>query len=289
MFKFKLQILIVSKMELNIDSRIELNNGIHIPIIGLGTWLLNGKSAYNAVSWALEMGYRLIDTATIYENEKKVGEAIHDSGISRNEIFITTKVWKSDQGYDNTIEAFNRSLKKLGLEYTDLYLIHWPVPGKSVDTWKAMERLYDEGKTRAIGVSNYNLHFLTELLENANQIPTINQVEFSPFLYQKKLLEFCDSKGIKLEAYSPLTRGTKLKHPKVVEIAQKYNKSPAQILVRWGLQHNVIQIPKSGNEKHLKDNISVFDFYLNKSEIQELDNLNEDYRVVDDPVLYINE
>jgi diketogulonate reductase-like aldo/keto reductase len=289
MFKFKLHILIVSKMELNIDSRIELNNGIHIPIIGLGTWLLNGKSAYDAVSWALELDYRLIDTATIYGNERKVGEAIYDSGISREEIFITTKVWKSDQGYNNTIEAFNNSLKKLGVDYIDLYLIHWPVPGKSLETWKAMERLYNEGKTRAIGVSNYNLHFLKELLENSNQIPTINQVEFSPFLYQKELLEFCDSKGIKLEAYSPLTRGKKLKHPKVEEIAQKYNKSPAQILLRWGLQHKVIQIPKSGNENHLKDNINIFDFNLNESEIRELDNLNEDYRVVDDPVLYINE
>lgn len=276
-------------MELNIDNRIELNNGIHIPIIGLGTWLLNGQSVYDAVSWALELGYRLIDTATIYENERKVGEAIHDSGISREEIFITTKVWKSDQGYDNTIEAFNKSLKKLGVEYIDLYLIHWPVPGKSLETWKAMERLYNESKAKAIGVSNYNLHFLNELLENSNQIPTINQVEFSPFLYQKELLEFCDSKGIILEAYSPLTRGKKLKHPKIVEIAQKYNKSPAQILVRWGLQHKVIQIPKSGNENHLKDNINVFDFYLNENEIRELDNLNEDYRVVDDPVLYINE
>ncbi len=276
-------------MELNIDSRIELNNGIHIPIIGLGTWLLNGQSAYDAVSWALELGYRLIDTATIYENEREVGDAIHDSGISREEIFITTKVWKSDQGYDNTIEAFNKSLKKLGVEYIDLYLIHWPVPGKSLETWKAMERLYNESKARAIGVSNYNLHFLNELLENSNQIPTINQVEFSPFLYQKELLEFCDSKGIILEAYSPLTRGKKLKHHKIVEIAQKYNKSSAQILVRWGLQHKVIQIPKSGNENHLKDNINLFDFYLNESEIRELDNLNEDYRLVDDPVLYINE
>jgi diketogulonate reductase-like aldo/keto reductase len=289
MFKFKLHILIVSKMELNIDSRIELNNGIHIPIIGLGTWMLNGKSAYDAVSWALKLGYRLIDTATIYRNEREVGESIHESGISREDIFITTKVWKSDQGYDNTIEAFNKSLKKLGVEYIDLYLIHWPVPGKSLETWKAMERLYNESKVKAIGISNYNLHFLNELLENSDQIPTINQVEFSPFLYQKELLEFCDSRGIILEAYSPLTRGKKLKHPKIVEIAQKYNKSTAQILLRWGIQHKVIQIPKSENQNHLKDNINVFDFYLNESEIRELDNLNEDYRVVDDPVLYISE
>jgi diketogulonate reductase-like aldo/keto reductase len=276
-------------MELSINSRIELNNGIYIPIIGLGTWLLTGKIAYNAVSWALKLGYRLIDTATIYGNEREVGEAIQDSGISQEELFITTKVWKSDQGYDNTIEAFNKSLKKLGLDYIDLYLIHWPVPRKSVETWRAMERLYNEGKTRAIGVSNYNLHFLNELLDNLNIIPSINQVEFSPFLYQKELLEFCESKSIKMEAYSPLTRGYKLKHPKIVEIAQKYNKSPAQVLIRWGIQHNIIQIPKSGNLNHLKENIDIFNFNLDESEIRELDNLNEDYRVVDDPVLYINE
>jgi diketogulonate reductase-like aldo/keto reductase len=163
-------------MELNIDSRIKLNNGIHIPIIGLGTWILNGKAAYNAVTWALESGYRLIDTATIYENERKVGEAIKDSGIPRDEVFITTKVWKSDQGYDGTLAALDKSIKKLGIDYLDLYLIHWPVLGKTIETWKAMEKIYDEGKARAIGVSNYNIFFLNELLDNSSERPAINQV-----------------------------------------------------------------------------------------------------------------
>jgi len=273
-------------MELKIDTKIELHNGIFIPIIGLGTWVLNGKAAYNAVSWALEMGYRLIDTATVYENERKVGEAIKDSGIPRDEVFITTKVWKSDQGYDNTLAALKTSLKKLDIDYVDLYLIHWPVPGKTTETWKAMEYIYEEGKARAIGVSNYNLHFLNELLDNSEEMPVVNQVEFSPFLYQKELLEFCRLKNIKLEAYSPLTRGKKLDHPKILEIAQKYNKSAAQVLIRWGLQHEIIEIPKSGNKDHLEENINVFDFSLKSSEIQELDNLNKDFRVVEDPVLY---
>lgn len=274
-------------MELKIDSKFELDNGILIPILGLGTWVLEGKIAYNAVLWALEMGYRLIDTATIYENERKVGQAIKDSGISRDEIFITTKVWKSDQGYDATLAALEKSLNELDIDYVDLYLIHWPVPGKTIETWRAMEEIYKDGKARAIGVSNYNLYFLNELFDNSKELPVVNQVEFSPFLYQKELLEFCDSKNIKLEAYSPLTRGERLDHPKVVEIAQKYNKSAAQVLIRWGLQHQIIEIPKSSNKDHLKENIDVFDFKLEDDEMQELDNLNEDLRVVDDPVFYI--
>lgn len=274
-------------MELKIDTRYELNNGILIPIIGLGTWVLNGKAAYNAVSWALEMGYRLIDTATIYGNERKIGEAIKDSGLSRDEVFITTKVWKSDQGYNATLTALDKSLHKLHIDYVDLYLIHWPVPSKTIETWKAMEKIHKDGKAHAIGVSNYNMHFLNELIDNSKEIPVVNQVEFSPFLYQKELLEFCKSKNIKLEAYSPLTRGERLDHPKVVEIAEKYNKSAAQVLIRWGLQHQVIEIPKSSNKDHLKQNIDVFDFNLEASEMQELNSLNEDLRVVDDQVLYI--
>jgi len=274
-------------MELKNHSKLKLHNGVLIPIIGLGTWDLNGNIAYNAVSWALEMGYRLIDTATIYGNEKEVGEAIKDSGIPRDEVFITTKVWKSDQGYDATLEALEKSLNKLDIDYVDLYLIHWPVPSKTIDTWKAMEIIYNEGKARAIGVSNYNLHFLNELFDNSKEIPVINQVEFSPFLYQKELLEFCNSKNIKLMAYSPLTRGEKLEHPKVLEIATHHNKSPAQVLIRWGLQHQIIEIPKSSNKAHLKENIDVFDFNLKANEMQDLDILNEDLRVVDDPVLHI--
>jgi diketogulonate reductase-like aldo/keto reductase len=278
----------MSKMELKTDSRIKLNNDIHIPIIGLGTWILNGKTAYNAVKWALESGYRLIDTATIYGNERKVGEAIKDSEIPREEVFITTKVWKSDQGFNNALAAFDKSLKKLGLDYIDLYLIHWPVVGKTIETWKAMEKIYVDGKARAVGVSNYNIFFLSELFNNSNLIPAINQVEFSPFLYQEELLKVCNKHNIHLEAYSPLTRGYKLDHSKLVEIAQKYNKTVPQILIRWGLQHHIIVIPKSGNKTHIKENIDVFDFSLKNDELSHLDNLNEDFRVVEDPVLYVN-
>jgi methylglyoxal/glyoxal reductase len=278
----------MSKMELKTDSRIKLNNDIHIPIIGLGTWILNGKTAYNAVKWALESGYRLIDTATIYGNERKVGEAIKDSEIPREEVSITTKVWKSDQGYNNALAAFDKSLKKLGLDYIDLYLIHWPVVGKTIETWKAMEKIYVDGKARAVGVSNYNIFFLSELFNNSNLIPAINQVEFSPFLYQEELLKVCNKHNIHLEAYSPLTRGYKLDHSKLVEIAQKYNKTVPQILIRWGLQHHIIVIPKSGNKTHIKENIDVFDFSLKNDELSQLDNLNEDFRVVEDPVLYVN-
>lgn len=275
-------------MELKNDTKIELNNGVRIPMIGLGTWVLNGKVAYDAVSWALEMGYRLIDTATIYGNERKVGEAVKDSEIPRNELFITTKVWKSDQGYKNTMKAVDKSLKKLGMDYVDLYLIHWPVPGKSIETWQAMEKIHESGKARAIGVSNYNEHFLEELLANSSEVPVVNQVEFSPFLYQRDLLEYCRSRKIELEAYSPLTRGEKLNHPKLVDLGRKYDKSAAQILLRWGLQHRIIEIPKSSNKDHLQENIKVFDFKLSENEMKDLDELNEDLRVVDDPVLYID-
>jgi diketogulonate reductase-like aldo/keto reductase len=277
----------VKKLKLNIDTKIELNNGIKIPIIGLGTWALNGKVAYNAVSWALELGYRLIDTAMIYENERSIGNAIKDCEISREEIFITTKVWKSDQGYNKTLQAIDRSLKNLNIEYVDLYLIHWPVPGKTLDTWKALEKIYSQGKARSIGVSNYNFHFLNQLMNNADVIPVINQVEFSPFLYQKDLLDYCNSKKIYIEAYTPLTRGERFDHPTIVKLAKKHNKTAAQILIRWGLQHNIIEIPKSGNKSHLKENINVFDFNLDDNDMRELDILNEDLRQVDDPVLYV--
>jgi len=277
----------VKKLKLNIDTKIELNNGIKIPIIGLGTWALNGKVAYNAVSWALELGYRLIDTAMIYENERSIGNVIKDCEISREEIFITTKVWKSDQGYNKTLQAIDRSLKNLNIEYVDLYLIHWPVPGKTLDTWKALEKIYSQGKARSIGVSNYNFHFLNQLMNNADVIPVINQVEFSPFLYQKDLLDYCNSKKIYIEAYTPLTRGERFDHPTIVKLAKKHNKSAAQILIRWGLQRNIIEIPKSGNKSHLKENINVFDFNLDDNDMRELDILNEDLRQVDDPVLYV--
>ena len=258
-----------------------------MPIFGLGTWMLKGQEGKNAVSWAIEEGYRLIDTATLYGNEREIGKAVVDSQISREEIFITSKVWNSDQGYEDTLKAFQKSLKRLKMSYLDLYLIHWPVSGLRIETWKALEKIYQEGQARAIGISNFTIQHIEELLDNATVTPMVNQVEFSPFLYQKDLLEYCHSKKMQLEAYAPLTRGTQFKNPLLKAIGLKYNKTSAQILIRWGLQHEIIEIPKSSDKEHLKENADVFNFKLDSIDMKELDGLNENLRLVDDPHQYV--
>jgi diketogulonate reductase-like aldo/keto reductase len=270
-------------MDLDLSSRIELNNKVKMPIFGLGTWPLKGKGAYNAVLWALDIGYLLIDTASFYGNESEIGDALKATKMKREDIFITTKVWNSEQGYDNTLEAFKNSLRRLKLEYIDLYLMHWPVSGLRNETWRALEKIYEEGRVRAIGVSNFTIRHLNELLESSNSVPTVNQIEFSPFLYQKELMEYCQSKNIAVEAYTPLIRGRKFKNKVVVDISQKWGKTPAQILIRWGLQHNIIEIPKTGSKEHLIENADIFDFNLDNDDMSRLDNLHEDYRLVDDP------
>ncbi len=272
-------------MDLNVNSRQKLNNGLEIPRLGLGTWDLRGKEAYNAVLWSLKLGYRLIDTASLYGNEIEIGEALKDTKVPREEIFLTTKVWNSDQGYNNTLNAFEKSLKLLKVEYIDLYLIHWPVTGLRNETWKAMEKIYEGGKTHAIGVSNFTIRHLKELFETSETIPTVNQIEFSPFLFQKELMDYCKSNKIGVEAYSPLTRGRKFGNEVVLALAQKHEKTPAQILIRWGLQHELIEIPKSGNQQHLRENANIFDFTLNREDVSQLDELNENFRLVDDPHL----
>jgi diketogulonate reductase-like aldo/keto reductase len=272
-------------MELKIDSKIKLNNGIEIPIFGLGTWGLSGKDAYQVVLWALDIGYRLIDTAMIYGNEREIGNALKNTNLSREQIFITTKVWNSDQGYDNTLKAFEKSLKRLKLDYIDLYLIHWPATPLKNESWKALEKLYEKGKTRSIGVSNFTIRHIKELLEFSSTIPAVNQFEISPFLYQNELIKFCQDKGIVVEAYSPLTRGRRLDNDILQTLSKKYKKTSAQILLRWGLQHNIVEIPKSGSKQHLKENADIFDFNINKNDIGALDNLNEDFRLGDDPHL----
>lgn len=270
-------------MDLNFNSVVKLNNDVEMPILGLGTWTLRGSRAFKAVLWALELGYRLIDTASLYGNEQKIGEALKMSTIPREEIFITTKVWNSDQGYEKTLSAIKQSLNKLQTDYVDLYLMHWPVTNLRNDTWKALEKIYKEGQARSIGVSNFTIHHLEELLGTTEIVPALNQFELSPFLYQKDLIEYCQNKNIVVEAYSGLTRGKKLNDAVLQEICEKHNKNPAQILIRWGLQHKIVQIPKSGKKEHLAENTDVFNFTLDGVDMKLLDNLNEDFRIIDDP------
>jgi methylglyoxal/glyoxal reductase len=268
-------------MQLNLQSHVILNNGVEIPRLGLGVYQSAiGETTLRAVRYALKIGYRHIDTAWLYGNEADVGRAVRESGIRREEIFITTKVWNSDQGYASTLMACERSLRRLGLSYVDLYLIHWPVQGKSKETWKAMIQLLRDSKARAIGVSNYGVFDIQEILQNFDTVPTVNQVEFHPFLYQEELLQICKNNHIQLEAYSPLIRGEKLNHPTIITIAQKYNKTAAQILIRWSLQHDLVVIPKSIHEKRIKENAEIFDFEIEEHDMNLLNSLNEDFHTV---------
>jgi methylglyoxal/glyoxal reductase len=268
-------------MSFTLNSTAKLNNGIQIPRLGLGVYQIPpGKSTVKAVKYALEIGYKHFDTAMIYGNESDVGTALKESDVKREDIFITTKVWNSNQGHDSTLKAFESSLRRLGLSYVDLYLIHWPVQEKIIETWKAMIKLLNSGKVKAIGVSNYSIEELKETINSSDIVPAINQVEYHPFLYQKDLLRFCKNNGIQLEAYSPLTRGQRLNDPNIVRIAKAYDKTPAQILVRWSLQHDLVVIPKSSHEERILENSQVFDFHINQKDMEILDSLNEDLRTV---------
>jgi diketogulonate reductase-like aldo/keto reductase len=270
--------------DITINARVKLNNGIQMPVFGLGTYQARvGKKTKEAVLYALEIGYRLIDTAAMYENEETVGEAIRESGIPREEIFVTTKLWNADHGYDRALEAFKKSLKRLGLSYIDLYLIHFPVEGLRKESWKALERIMQEGKCKAIGVSNFMIRHLKELMDNSLTVPAINQVEFSPYLYLKDLLDFCNSHKIQLEAYSPLTKGHKLDDQKLLDIAAKYSRSPAQILIRWALQKGVVVIPKSSTKERILENATVFDFEISPEDMKLLDSFDENLRTSWDP------
>lgn len=271
-------------MEFSLDSRIELNNGTSIPRLGLGAYQIPaGSIAEHAVGYALEIGYRHIDTARMYGNEDSVGVAIRDSGLPREEVYVTTKLWNSDHGYDRTFEAFHDSLEALGLDYIDLYLIHWPVEDLRKDSWRALESICEEGLCRAIGVSNYMTWHLEELIETCKVVPAVNQVEFSPFLYMKELYDFCINEGIQLEAYSPLTKGKRLKDGQLMAIAEIYERTPAQILIRWALQHELVVIPKSSRPEHILENSDVFDFSISEEHMEGLDSLNENLRTSWDP------
>jgi methylglyoxal/glyoxal reductase len=270
--------------KLDINSTVKLNNDVQIPVLGLGVYQTPpGKATENAVKFALKIGYRHIDTARIYGNESDVGQAVRGSGVPRDDLFVTTKLWNSDQGYDSTLRACEASLKRLGLDYLDLYLIHFPVPELRIDSWKAMVKLLHDGTCRAIGVSNFTIRHLEELLKEHKVTPAVNQVEFHPFLYQKDLLEYCQRKGIQVEAYSPLARGERLKDPRIASLAKKYSKTPAQIMIRWGLQHRLVVIPKSAREERIRENSKVFTFEILDADMTLLDSLNENLRLNWDP------
>jgi methylglyoxal/glyoxal reductase len=265
-------------MQLNITSTLRLNNGVEIPRFGLGTWQsASGAETQNAVLWALEAGYRHIDTAAVYGNEQDVGDAVSSSGIPRGEIFLVTKCWNADQGYDQTLRAFDVSAKKLQTDTLDLYLIHWPVKELRLETWKALVHLYEEKRCRAIGVSNFTVNHLNELLANTSLVPAANQIELSPFLQRRALVERCRQAGLVVEAYSPLSRGRKLEDPRLVAVAQKYGKTSAQIAIRWALQHDLVVIPKSVRKERIFENAQVFDFDIDPVDMQALGGLDENY------------
>ena len=268
----------------DIKGTFPLHNGVEMPYLGLGVYLAReGKEVENAVGWALEAGYRHIDTASAYQNEKGVGAAVRNSGLDRREVFVTTKVWNTDQGYESTLRAFDASLARLGLEYLDLYLVHWPVKGKYRETWQALEELYREGRVRAIGVSNFLQHHLEDLLQRAEIVPMVNQMEFHPWLVQEPLLGYCRQRGIQYEAWSPLMQGKIGQVPEIGKIARKYGKTEAQVVLRWDLQKGVVTIPKSSNPERIKANAALFDFELSPEDMALLDSLDKTHRFGPDP------
>jgi diketogulonate reductase-like aldo/keto reductase len=260
-----------------------LHNGLQMPLLGLGMWDMYGEEAVQAVFQALETGYRLLDTAAMYHNETAAGEGLRRSGIPREEVFITSKVDNGDQGYERTLRGFDASLKALCTDYLDLYLIHWPLRNTRAETWKALEHIYAEGRVRAIGVANYLVPFLEELLPQAAVVPMLNQVEFSPWLYLEDLLDYCRSRHIVLQAYTPLVRGKRFQDPRLQALSAAYGKTPAQVILRWLLQHGVSAIPKSANKERIRENYSVFDFALSPADMAKMDGFHEGLRVVDDP------
>lgn len=272
----------------NLQDTTTLNNGVQMPWLGLGTYLVEeGPELLNAVKFAIKHGYRSIDTAAVYQNEEGVGEAIREAmketGISRKELFITSKVWNTDLGYEETLAAYETSLKKLGLEYLDLYLIHWAVVDKYKDAWRAMETLYTEGKVKAIGVCNFQVHHLEDLMKDAEIKPVINQVEYHPRLSQSEVKAFCEKNDIQFEAWSPLMQAKLLDNPLLNDLAAKYNKTVSQVILRWDLQNGVVTIPKSTKEHRIVENADIFDFELSNEDMELINGLNQDFRIGPDP------
>ncbi|WP_405621635.1 aldo/keto reductase [Streptomyces sp. NBC_00076] len=265
---------------------ITLNNGVEMPQLGFGVWQVPDDEAQQAVTTALEAGYRSIDTAAIYGNEEGTGKAIAASGVPREDLFVTTKLWNSDQGYDSTLRAFDTSLEKLGLDYVDLYLIHWPTPSRDlyVDTYKAFEKLHTDGRIRAIGVSNFEPEHLERLIAETSVVPAVDQIELHPHLQQAAAREYHAEQGIATEAWSPLGQGKGLLEvPAIVAIARKHDRTPAQVVLRWHLQLGNVVIPKSVTPSRIKENIEVFDFSLDTEDLAAISALNEDRRLGPDP------
>ncbi|MGO4371846.1 aldo/keto reductase [Paenibacillus sp. MCAF20] len=272
----------------NLQSTTTLSNGVRMPWFGLGVFKVEeGAELIEAIKAAVKHGYRSIDTAAIYENESGVGqgirEALSESGLSRDQLFVTSKVWNADLGYEQTLAAFETSLTKLGLDYLDLYLIHWPVADKYKEAWRALETLYKQGRVKAIGVSNFQIHHLKDLMETAELKPMINQVELHPLLTQQELHSFSKEQGIQLEAWSPLMQGQLFDHPVLQEVAAKRGKSVTQVILRWDLQRGIITIPKSTKEQRIIENANVFDFELTSGDMKQIEALNENRRVGPDP------
>lgn len=261
-----------------------LSNGVKMPWLGFGVYKVEeGEEVERSVKAAIQTGYISIDTAALYENEVGVGKAIKASGVPREDLFITTKVWNDRQGYASTLEAFEESRQKLDIDVVDLYLIHWPIAGKFKDTWKALEKLYKDGKVRAIGVCNFNVHHLEDLMTDCEINPMVNQVEFHPRLTQKEVLGFCKDHHIQTEAWAPLMRGRIMDHPLLLKLAEKHSKTAAQIMLRWELQLGVVAIPKSVHEHRIQENADVFDFELATDDMERINQLNQNERTGPDP------
>jgi diketogulonate reductase-like aldo/keto reductase len=271
-------------MALTITSTATLRGGVRIPLLGLGVYQSRpGAETRNAVEAALRLGYRHLDTARAYGNERDVAAGIAASGVPRDEVFVTTKLWNTDHGYDETLRACDESLARLAMERVDLYLVHWPVQGLRHDTWRAMERLRADGKARAVGVSNYTVRHLEELLGRAKEPPSVNQVELHPFLQQRELVEFCRGNGIVVEAYAPLVKAQRLDHPVLRRIAKRREATPAQVLVRWGLQQGLVVLPKSVKPARIEENAGVYGFALDEEDLAALAGLDEGFRTSWDP------
>lgn len=268
----------------SIDDCTTLNNGVEMPWLGFGVYGLDDDdSVVRAVLYALETGYRSIDTATVYGNERGVGRAIRESAIPREDIFLTTKVWNDDQRGRRTPAAFEESLERLAVDYVDLYLVHWPVPGCFEETWQAMEAIHASGRARAIGVSNFMPQHLETLRSSSELVPAVNQVEFHPRLVQPGVLQFCRDRGIQVEAWSPIMQGQVAREGTILELAEKHEKTPAQITLRWDLQHGVVTIPKSGRPDRIAENAGIFDFELSEEDMRRLDALDAGRRLGPDP------